>query len=62
MPIIRVDDKGNNINKKKLRIAAGSIVAGMACASYVFINHDPLAGIFFGLWPIALSGVLNLLD
>lgn len=62
MPIVRVDDKGKNISKRKIKIAAGLILAGMAGSSYLFVSHDPIVGIFCGIWNIALVGVLNLLD
>ena len=62
MPIIRVDDKGKNISKRKVRVSAGLILAGMVGSSYLFFSYDPMVGVFCGIWTNALVGVLNLLD
>ena len=50
------------LRRRNAKIAGSCVLVGMTAAAYVFLNHDPLTGIFCGLVPICVAGVLNLLD
>tara|TARA_B100000131_G_scaffold277795_1_gene281865 strand:+ start:291 stop:482 length:192 start_codon:yes stop_codon:yes gene_type:complete len=62
MPIVRIDENGKDIRKKNAKKAAMISISGLALASAVYYFHSPELGIFLGLFPIALSTILNLVD
>lgn len=65
MPIIRIDDKGVNIQDKKKRLAKQSsvaliLVAIVSIATYTYIGPDE--GIMVGLLVPTFASLLNLLS
>jgi hypothetical protein len=66
MPIVRVNDKGDNLaeikRKRNGKIAAVVALLGSIISFTLFFFHSPEAGIFAGLWPATIVSVLNLVD
>ena len=67
MPVVRVNSEGVEIEKLKVmarkrfaKKTSALVVLGMVASAFVYNTVSPEAGIYCGLWPIALSSLLNL--